>query len=198
MRHVALAAVAVFSLVSLAAAGDIDGQVVGRTDRPFSPPHSAVVWLEGITAKPANNAELVMAQRGGQFVPNFLVVVSGQTVSMPNQDDIAHNVYSLSAAKQFNLGFYAKGDHKAVTFDRLGLVEVYCVIHSFMRGKILVVPNKYYSTVAADGTFHIRNVPAGKFTLTFWAEGVAQHSQPVTVSEHSISPTVRVALPNVP
>jgi plastocyanin len=198
MRQMALAAVAVFGLASFAAAGDIDGQVVGRSDRPFYPPHAAVVWLEGIASKPAGSAELVMAQRGGQFVPNFLVVVSGQTVSMPNQDDIAHNVYSLSAAKQFNLGFYAKGDRKTVTFERPGLVEVDCVIHSFMRGKILVVPNKYYATVATDGSFHIRNVPAGTFTLTFWADGLAQFSQPVTVSEHGKSPVVRVALPNAP
>ena len=75
---------------------------------------------------------------------------------MPNDDDVAHNVHSLSATEQFDLGFYAKGAKKTVTFERPELVEVHCVIHSFMSGKILVVPNRYYAIVVADGTFHIR------------------------------------------
>jgi len=133
-----------------------------------------------------------MAQRAGQFVPVFLVVVAGQTVSMPNEDDVAHNVYSLSAAKQFNLGYYAKGNRKTVTFDRPGLVEVMCVIHSFMRAKILVVPNEYFATVAADGSFHIRSVPAGTFTLTVWTEGGAQFGQAITVPEGGKPLLVRV------
>jgi plastocyanin len=195
MRQLA-AIVAVLGLVSFAAAGDIDGKVVGRIDKPFSLQHPAVAWVKGIASKPATD-DLVMAQHGGQFVPSFLVAIAGQTVNMPNEDDVAHNVYSLSEAKQFNLGFYAKGDHKTVTFDRPGLVEVFCVIHRFMRGKILVVPNKYYAMVAADGSFHIRNVPAGTFTLTLWTEGVAPLAQEVTISDDGKPLSVRVSLPKV-
>jgi hypothetical protein len=139
-----------------------------------------------------------MARHGGQFVPSFLVVVAGQTVSMPNEDEVAHNVYSLSTTKQFNLGYYARGEHKTVTFDRPGLVEMLCVIHSFMRAKILVVPNKYYATVAADGSFHIRNVPAGTFTLTFWTDGVAPFGQEVTVPEGGKPLIIRISSPSGP
>ena len=55
MRQVALAIVALFSLVSFAAGGTIDGKIVGRIDKPFSPQHPAVVWLEGITTQPASD-----------------------------------------------------------------------------------------------------------------------------------------------
>jgi plastocyanin len=198
MRQVALAIVALFSLVSFAAGGTIDGKIVGRIDKPFSPQHPAVVWLEGIMTQPASDGAPVMARHGGQFVPSFLVVVAGQTVSMPNEDEVAHNVYSLSTTKQFNLGYYARGEHKTVTFDRPGLVEMLCVIHSFMRAKILVVPNKYYATVAADGSFHIRNVPAGTFTLTFWTDGVAPFGQEVTVPEGGKPLIIRISSPSGP
>ena len=137
-----------------------------------------------------------MAQHGGQFVPPFLIVVAGQTVNMPNEDDVAHNVYSVSPAKQFDLGYYAKGDLKTVTFDRPGMVEVLCLIHAFMRARILVVPNPYYATIAADGTFHIRNVPAGTFTLNFWADGMTSFSQEVTVSQGVKQVSVRVSWPS--
>jgi len=196
MRLVVLAAVAVFGFAPLASAGDIDGKVIGRTF--LNPQQPAIVWLEGITTPPADKPDLVMAQHGGQFVPPFLVVTVGQTVNMPNEDDVAHNVYSVSAAKQFNLGFYAKGDHKSVTFDRPGLVEVLCVIHNFMRAKILVVPNKFYAKVSADGSFHIRSVPAGTFTLTFWADAIPQIGQQVTVPEGGKPVVVHLVSPNAP
>ena len=198
MRLMSLAILAVLSLVSFAAAGNIDGKIVGRIDKPFSPQHPAVVWLEGIASTPVSDTELVMAQHGGQFVPSFLVVVAGQAVNMPNLDEVAHNVYSLSSAKQFDLGFYAKGDPKIVTFDQPGLVEVLCVIHSSMRARVLVVPNRYFATVAADGSFHIRNVPAGTFTLTFWADGTTLTRQQVSVPEGSKSLFIQVSSLHAP
>jgi plastocyanin len=183
MRHISFTPIAVLVLVSLVSAGDIDGKIVKSSGRPFSPDHPSVVWLEGAQPQTPIKAEVVMAQRSGQFVPSFLVVVAGQTVSMPNEDPIAHNVYSDSPVKRFNLGYYAKGDIRAVTFDRPGMVDVRCLLHGSMRATILVVPNPYYATVAADGSFRIRNVPPGAFALTFWADGMASFSQAVTVPQ---------------
>jgi plastocyanin len=191
MRQISFTTVAVLVLAALASAGDIDGRVLKSSGRPFSPDHPSVVWLEGVQRQTPIKTEVVMAQRSGQFVPSFLVVVAGQTVNLPNEDLVAHNVYSDSAAKHFNLGYYAKGDIRAVTFDRPGLVDVRCLLHGFMRAQILVVPNQYYATVAADGTFRIRNVPPGTFSLTFWADGMAPFSQAINVPEDGKLVTVR-------
>jgi plastocyanin len=196
MRHVALLLIAVGGLVSVAAGGNLNGKIVGWPGNLPSPQHPVVVWLEGLQTQTSSKIAPVMAQRGGQFVPSFLVVAAGQTVSMPNEDEVAHNVYSLSTAKVFNLGYYAKGDLKTVTFDRPGMVEVLCLIHAFMRAKVLVVPNLYYSTVASDGSFHIRNVPVGKFTLIFWRDGKASFSQGVIVPEGGKPVTVSVSWRN--
>jgi plastocyanin len=165
-------------LAPSASAGIVAGKAVG-----WSPSVSrhAVVWLEGNVDAPTAQAAAVMGQQGGRFVPSFLVVVVGQTVEMPNLDEIAHNVYSFSAPKTFNLGFYAKGERKSVTFDRPGLEELGCSIHNFMRAQILVVPNSYYSTIAADGSFRIRGVAPGAYTLKFWAEGMSPVSREVSV-----------------
>jgi plastocyanin len=197
MRRLLLSFIAVPCLVCFSAAGNVDGKISKQTGNAFSREHPAVVWLEGINAGAMSSEMPVMAQHGGQFVPPFLVVVSGQTVAMPNEDDVAHNVYSISAAKAFDLGFYAKGVRKTVTFDRLGLVEVGCVIHSFMRARILVVPNKYWAMVAADGTFHIRNVPPGTFSLKYWDDGGTSFTQLVTVPEGGKSVAVSLS-PNTP
>jgi plastocyanin len=196
MRQVAVLLVAVVGLASNAAGGDIDGKIVGWSRNSPSLQHPAVVWLEGLQTKRINKNKPVMAQHGGQFIPPFLIVLAGQTVAMPNEDDVAHNVYSLSPAKQFDLGYYAKGDLKSVTFDRPGMVEVLCLIHAFMRARILVLQNPYYAMIAADGTFRIRNVPTGTFTLKFWADGMTSFSQEVTISQDPRAVSLRVSWPS--
>ncbi|MGD0990559.1 MAG: carboxypeptidase regulatory-like domain-containing protein [Candidatus Sulfotelmatobacter sp.] len=192
-----MAAIAVLSSISVAAGGDINGKIVAWAG-PAPHRHLAVVWLAGMQPQTPPRSQPVMAQHGGQFVPDFLVVVAGQTVSMPNEDEVAHNVYSSSEAKQFNLGFYAKGDPKTVTFDRPGLVDVRCLLHQAMRAEILVVPTPYYARVAPDGSFHIRNVPGGAFSLSFWGDGMASFEQGITVPSDGKPISVSLALPGSP
>jgi plastocyanin len=195
MKEVFLILVAVVGAASNAAGGDIDGKIAGWSRNSPLSQGPGVVWLVGPEAQPISDNEPVMAQHGGQFLPSFLIVVVGQTVSMPNEDQVAHSVYSLSPAKQFDLGFYAKGEHKTVTFDRPGVVDVQCLIHNFMRARILVVPSRYYSIIAANGTFRIRNVPAGTFSLTFWADGMTAFMREVTVSSDGTAVSLQVSLP---
>jgi plastocyanin len=181
MKQVVLVLASILGMVSIAAGGNIDGTIGGWSASSLSSQRPAVVWLEGVEMPARSKIDPVMAQRGGQFVPSFLVVVAGQTVDMPNDDEVAHNVYSVSDAKRFNLGYYAKGDLKSVNFDQPGLVDVLCLIHHFMRAKILVVPNPYYSMVAANGNFNIPRVSAGQYTLNFWCEGMASFRQEIMV-----------------
>jgi|HubBroStandDraft_4_1064222.scaffolds.fasta_scaffold260182_2 plastocyanin len=172
-------------LVPPAMAGSVAGKAVGWPPGDDGDLRPGVVWLEGIepgagpSSAPRDNP--TMAQHAGQFVPSFLAVVVGQTVEMPNLDEVAHNMYSSSPAKSFNLGFYAKGQRRSVTFDRPGLVEVACSIHNFMRAKIMVVPNAFFSVIALDGSFHIANVPPGRYTLNFWGDGIGPLRRVVVV-----------------
>ncbi len=194
MRHV-FSSIAILLLTSFTFAGDIEGTVVKPSGRPFSADHPAVVWVEGLPSQIVGKREVVMAQRGGQFVPSFVVVVAGETVNMPNEDEVAHNVHSNSAAKQFDLGYYAKGDIRTVTFDRPGVVDVVCLIHSFMRARILVVSNSHYAVVAEDGSFRIRNLPPGKFSLAIWADGMTPFTQEVVIPESGKPVHVRLSWP---
>jgi len=62
----------------------------------------------------------------------------GDTVDFRNEDEIFHNVFSLSDTKSFDLGSYPKGQGRKVTFDKPGIVEVECSIHPEMHMKIEV------------------------------------------------------------
>ncbi len=81
----------------------------------------------------AQAAEVVVLQKDKKFSQTKLSVKVGDTVTFKNDDPFAHNVFSLSDTKSFDLGSYPKGQAKAVTFDNAGTVEVECAIHPDMK-----------------------------------------------------------------
>ena len=78
-------------------------------------------------------AEHVVSQKGEAFNVKKIKVKAGDSVKFVNEDPFSHNVFSLSAAKNFDLGTYPQGGAKSVTFDKPGTVEVECAIHPDMQ-----------------------------------------------------------------
>src|SRR5690606_21893875 len=112
-------------------------------------------------APPAGSARVEMTQRDTAFTPPLVVVRAGGTVSFPNGDPFFHNVFSYSSAMRFDLGRYPQGETKTVTFPEPGIVEVFCEVHEFMRGAVVVTENPYNAVVGEDGHFRIAGVPEG-------------------------------------
>jgi len=109
-----------------------------------------------------------LAQKNEAFVPRVVVVAAGDTVDFPNLDPIYHNVFSLSTPKRFDLGKYPRGHSKAVVFDRAGLVNVYCDIHSEMEAFVLVLPQHAFTRPGEDGAFALPELPPGHYRLHVW------------------------------
>jgi plastocyanin len=107
-------------------------------------------------------------QRNLQFHPQVLPVMVGTRVDFPNRDNLFHNVFSYSQAKDFDLGRYPKDDSRSVTFDRPGVVRVYCDIHAHMRATILVLKHPYYASPDASGEYVIPRIPPGKYRVVLW------------------------------
>ena len=128
----------------------------------------AVVYVIGPTGGAAGPRRVELAQRDTAFIPNVLVVSPGTTVDFPNYDPFFHNVFSFSKPKRFDLGRYPRGDRKSVTFDKPGVVKIYCEVHKWMRAAVLVLENPYYAEVAADGSYRIDDVPPGRYRVAVW------------------------------
>ena len=141
-----------------------------------------VVYVTGFT-RVAPKPDALLQQRKQRFDPRILPVVQGQTVSFPNHDRIYHNVFSVSPLATFDLGQYKSTDTpRTVTFERAGLVPVYCNIHPQMLSYVVVLENDAYSVTEADGRFAIDGIPLGTdLTLNAWAPGAKRVSQPLRV-----------------
>lgn len=159
------------------------GDAPARDDEtPFS---NVLVYLDGFppgTTFPPATAEGSMKQKKKRFLPYILPVQVGATVRFPNDDDIFHNVFSLSQVQPFNIGRYPKGPGKTVTFSKVGRIRVFCDIHSFMKANILVLPSPHYVFPKSDGTFRLENVPAGTYWVTAWHERLKAQQKPVTIA----------------
>ena len=151
--------------------------------------HDFVVYVEGsfgTNSAASTNLEEVattrIAQEGAVFSPHVLPIVAGTTVEWPNNDRIYHNVFSMSDAKQFDLGLY-KGNppDKRVKFDKPGRVDVFCSIHTSMNCIVLVLQNPYFASTDGSGNFKIANVPPGKYKLKAWHERLPADEQEITV-----------------
>jgi len=78
-------------------------------------------------------AEQIIDQKDKQFSKKAVKIKVGDVIEFRNSDPFAHNIFSLSDVKAFDLGSYGQGQSKKVTFDKPGKVEVECSIHPSMQ-----------------------------------------------------------------
>jgi plastocyanin len=166
--------------------------------------HNVVLYLEGDSEQlnpPAARVESrrhgSVAQHDERFAPHVLPVVQGATVDFPNEDDVYHNVFSLSAAagpKGFDLGRYPKGTSRSFTFARAGTVQVACHIHSDMSAIVLVLANPYFASPDDNHHFVIDDVPEGDYTVVGWHERI----KPVNHRVHVVAGQTATVDFNIP
>ena len=124
---------------------------------------------------------LEIKQKDAAFTPAFLAIAAGETVVMPNDDVIFHNVFSYSTPNDFDLGLYPAGESRTVTFRHAGVVRTYCSIHESMSGTIFVAPSSYFAVAGTTGAFTLRDVPPGRYRLRTWNRRLPPASQLVDI-----------------
>lgn len=140
-----------------------------------------VIYIDQLVAPPPGPPAKKIVQKNATFEPHVLPVVVGTTVLWPNEDDIYHNVFSMTETQDFNLNFYKKEKVPEVRFDKLGRVDVFCAIHTNMHCIILVLPNPYFAVADARRRFVIKDVPAGTYRVKAWHERLPGQVKEITV-----------------
>lgn len=128
----------------------------------------------GAPASKAGTEPLVLDQKSCQFLPHAMIIHTGETVLVKNDDDVPHNTHTNPVRNDgFNKVVAAK-DRTGVPLkytksERLP-VKVVCDFHAWMKSWNLVLDHKYMAVTDADGKFTIPDLPAGKHEFVVWQE----------------------------
>jgi len=191
-----LALAALIMLPQKALSGEIKGSIKAQGLRS---PENIVVYLTKAppTDLDFSKVKFVMDQSNLEFRPHVLPILVGTTVQFPNNDEVDHNIFSMSRTKKFNLGSYKPGDSKAVLFDKPGIVELRCDVHAEMAAYILVMKNPYFAVTDKKGNFQIpdanylqqarledlADLATGKYFVKTWHEKLKTQKKTLTISE---------------
>lgn len=161
-----------------------------KSIQPYKLSEKAVVYIESVQGTTTYQPPVIHSQLNQQdliFRPLLLPVVIGTTVDFPNNDNVFHNVFSYSQAKEFDLGRYPKGKTKSVTFDKPGVISVYCEIHAYMFATILVLENPFFTVPDDEGLYTLSHIPPGTYQLSFWYGRKKVETKNVTVKVSEIT-----------
>ncbi|HEY6952373.1 MAG TPA: DUF2012 domain-containing protein [Bacteroidota bacterium] len=169
---------------NLLQAGNIAGKVTAHGVKNGA---DAVIYIEKVEGKsfPAPKEHARMDQKDLKFSPHVLPILAGTTVDFRNSDDVLHNVFSPDqCSDKMNLGTWPKGQSRSYTFKNPGCQSVMlCNVHPEMEAWVLALETPYFAVSAADGSYEIKNVPPGKYTLKIWHEKLKGVPVQVEVTE---------------
>ena len=141
---------------------------------------------DAATTPPATPATI--DQKGCLYDPHVTAVMTDQKVVFKNSDPTAHNVDTGAAANhenQVNQGML-KGAGDYTYTPRVGEdtpIRIKCDVHPWMGAWIAVFDHPYFAVTGDDGTFTIKNLPDGTYTLQAWHEKFGTKEGKVTVKD---------------
>ena len=138
---------------------------------------------------------VVLDQEGCRYEPHVFGVFVGQPVEIHNSDPTLHNVHAIPKENdEFNFGQQPKTPPRTRAFDEPEIgVPFRCDVHGWMRAYANVVTHPFFAVTKEDGTFEIKGLPAGTYTIEAWHERLGTQAQQVTISESSPSVTASFA-----
>ena len=122
-------------------------------------------------------------QKGCQYSPKVFGIQVNQPLEIRNSDSTLHNVHALSEKNaQFNLGMPIQGMKLKKTFTKPEvMVKIKCEVHSWMHAYAGVLDHPFFAVSGDDGSFSIKNLPAGQYTLEAWHAKYGTQTQTITV-----------------
>jgi hypothetical protein len=130
--------------------------------------------------------EVVLDQSGCRYVPHVLGMQPNQKLKVTNSDPTGHNIHALpksgSGNEEWNESQPGGAGPITKTFKRSEiLVPIKCNQHPWMKSYIGVVKHPFYAVSKEDGSFEIKGVPAGTYTLVAWHEKFGEKTAQVKV-----------------
>jgi len=137
-----------------------------------------------VFAAPSDPA--VLDQDGCMYKPHVLGIMVGQTLKVVSSDATTHNIHPMPMDnREWNMSQAPGAAPIEQKFTREEvMIPVKCNQHPWMRAYIGVMKNPFFAVTSSDGTFTIKGLPPGDYTIGAWTavSGAGQtQEQKVTI-----------------
>ena len=132
---------------------------------------------------PTPSQPVVLDQKGCHYTPHVFGIQVGQPLQIVNSDDTLHNIHGLPKAnKEFNQGQPIQGMKMTHTFStKEVMIPFKCDVHGWMNAWVGVLDHPYYAVTSKDGSFSLKGLPPGTYTIEAWHEKLGTQTQTVTI-----------------
>ena len=137
----------------------------------------------GDLAFPIPSTPVVLDQVGCVYVPHVVGIQVGQPLEIRTSDATLHNVHAQGDSNQeFNMGMPIKGMTHTHTFSTQEvMVPFKCDVHGWMRAWVGAVNHPFHAVSAGNGSFSLKGLPPGTYTVEAWHETLGTQTQSVTI-----------------
>jgi hypothetical protein len=122
---------------------------------------------------PTPTASVKLDQVGCVYTPHVVGIMVNQPLEIHNSDEINHNIHPMPKInREWNESQPPKGEVKVKTFPKEELPPILfkCNVHPWMRAWVGVSSHPFFAVTGDDGTFTLKDVPPGDYTLEVWQE----------------------------
>lgn len=151
---------------------------------------NAFVVVEDIKkGKAAPKQDMKIENKKCAFVPHVAVAYKGSKYVVKNNDPIFHNTKILlqNGRTVYNLAFPKQGQVISKPVRKLGFMNLKCNVHKWMRAYVYTSAHPYVAITGKDGSFEIKDLPPGKYTLKIWHEGFGEQKKTVEVTASKVT-----------
>jgi hypothetical protein len=148
---------------------------------------NVVVYLQGDFTPysfPPDTAPVTIDQKGCIYVPRVVAITTATPLHIHNSDSATHNTHPITRNnREWNETQAVGGAVAERFFSRPEIpITLKCNLHPWMTAHVAVFSHPYFQVTGPDGSFSLKSVPPGNYTVTAWHERYGTTEQTVTVA----------------
>jgi plastocyanin len=147
--------------------------ILNKKTNPITVRNVMVSVKEGLGDKkfPAKTEPVILDQKGCEYTPHVIPLMEGQALKIRNSDDTNHNIHLLPKMNQeTNFSQPKQGMEQDVKLVKEEVFKAKCDVHPWMGCYIRVFDHPFFAVTGEEGTFEIKGLPPGKYTIEAWHE----------------------------
>ena len=132
---------------------------------------------------------LVVANEKCIYRPRVAGAQIHQPIRFANEDPTAHNIHGfMTNGRDFNFTLTAKGNTREIKVrEPQVMLQVKCAIHPWMIGYVGVLAHPFFAVTGPDGSFELKGLPPGDYTLEAWHEKLGTREAKVKVEKADVA-----------